>query len=308
MLNILITILPLFLIIFASAILQKYLKVGKEWGKVLNEFALKVGLPVLIFAALAKTQFSFVEESGLLIANSIFLILSFVAAWFLGKLFQMKKKMRLTLFICFGFVNFAYLGIPVLTSVAGNEVLPTVSLIIAVYLFWMFTLGIGYLDYKMSKDKKHVVKSMLKNFATNSLLIAVVLGLIVGSLSVPLPHVVTVALDMVAASVTPVVLVVIGLFMGSISFGKLREWVPVGLFSILTLLVLPACFYYVIVFLSIDPSTFSTSIVEAAMPLAITPFALADKYKLDKKFIARTIVLSTILSIATLPLWISLVY
>jgi hypothetical protein len=42
------------------------------------------------------------------------------------------------------------------------------------------------------------------------------------------------------------------------------------------------------------------------MPLAITPFALADKFDLDKKFIARAIVLSTILSIITIPLWISI--
>ncbi len=42
------------------------------------------------------------------------------------------------------------------------------------------------------------------------------------------------------------------------------------------------------------------------MPLAITPFALADKYNLDKDFIARSIILSTILSAISLPFWISL--
>jgi predicted permease len=40
------------------------------------------------------------------------------------------------------------------------------------------------------------------------------------------------------------------------------------------------------------------------MPLAITPFALADKYKLEKMFIARAIVLSTILSAITIPIWV----
>ncbi len=42
------------------------------------------------------------------------------------------------------------------------------------------------------------------------------------------------------------------------------------------------------------------------MPLAITPFALSDKYFLNKVFISRAIVLSTILSIITLPFWIAI--
>jgi predicted permease len=42
------------------------------------------------------------------------------------------------------------------------------------------------------------------------------------------------------------------------------------------------------------------------MPLAITPFALARQYDLDQEFIARSIVMSTVLSLISLPFWISL--
>ena len=42
------------------------------------------------------------------------------------------------------------------------------------------------------------------------------------------------------------------------------------------------------------------------MPLAITPFMMADKYNLDKNLIARLIVLSTILSVVSLPFWLFL--
>ena len=105
MIQILTIIAPLFLIIFVSALLQKFKNVGDKWGKVLNEFALKVGLPVLIFTALAKTSFSFKAESSLIIVNSLFLLLSFVLAVFIGKILRLKKKMFLTLFICFIFSN-----------------------------------------------------------------------------------------------------------------------------------------------------------------------------------------------------------
>ncbi|PIR03965.1 MAG: hypothetical protein COV59_02160 [Candidatus Magasanikbacteria bacterium CG11_big_fil_rev_8_21_14_0_20_39_34] len=307
MIQILTIIAPLFLIIFASALLQKFKNIGDEWSKVLNEFALKIGLPVLIFAALAKTSFSFKEESSLIIANSLFLLVSFILAVIVGKILHLKKQMFLTFFICFVFGNIAYLGIPVLTSVSGEQILPKLSLIIAIYLFWLFTIGIGYLDYSLNKNKKDVTKNMLKNFTQNPLLLAVIFGLLFGSLKITIPSIILKSLEMISASVTPIVLVVIGLFIGTSKIGKLSEWFPVLLFSLFTLIIFPAGFYFSAKFFGLVPSQFMSSIIEAAMPLAITPFALSDKYNLHKTFIARSIVLSTILSVVSLPFWISLI-
>ncbi len=111
---------------------------------------------------------------------------------------------------------------------------------------------------------------------------------------------------MVSASVTPTVLIVIGLFIGKSKIGKLREWMPVFLFSMLTLFVLPAGFYFGLKICGLEPSAFAPSLIQASMPLAITPFALADRYHLNKEFIVRSIVLSTILAVLSLPFWISL--
>ena len=74
----------------------------------------------------------------------------------------------------------------------------------------------------------------------------------------------------------------------------------------MTLMILPGLFYFGVKLFGFAPSEFSASIIEAAMPLAITPFALADIYKLNKGFIARSIVLSTILAIITIPFWTSI--
>ncbi len=306
MLQILTVIAPLFLIIFASALLQKFKNIGENWSTVLNEFALKIGIPVLIFSALAKTSFSFQTEAPLIIANSVFILISFALAIIVGKILRLKKQMFLTLFICFAFSNIAYIGIPVLTQLSGEKILPTVSLIIAIYLFWIFTIGMGYLDYSKNQNKKDVVKNIIKNFIKNPLLLSVILGFIVGSLKISMPSILLKSLDMITASVTPMVLVVIGLFIGTSKIGKLQEWFPALLFSILTLVILPAGFYFGVKFFGFNPSQFSISIIEAAMPLAITPFALADQYDLDKIFIARSIVLSTILSVISLPFWISI--
>lgn len=306
MTQILTVIAPLFIVIFASALLQKFKNIGDDWPKVLNDFALKIGFPVLIFSALSKAPFSFYDQAELIIANSLFILASFLAAIIIGKILRLDKQMFRTLFICFVFGNVAYLGIPILTQISGQQILPTASLIVAIYLFWLFTIGIGYLDYSMDKNKRALAKNMIKNLFKNPLLLSVIFGIIIGSLKITLPAILLKSLDMITASVTPTVLIVIGLFIGRSKIGKLTEWVPILFFSILTLAILPSIFYFGANFFGFVPNQFSSSIIQAAMPLAITPFALADKYNLNKVFIARSIVLSTILSVISLPFWISI--
>lgn len=306
MLEILIVILPLFLIILLGAFLEHIKIADEHWSSVLNNFALKIGFPALIFAALTKTSLNLTEEIHLVAANSLFLLGSFVLAYIIGKLLRLDARNKRTLFITMAFGNVAYLGIPTLVQISGEGILPTASLIVAVYLFWLFTVGIGFLDHWL-RGKKNIFKEIVLNLIKNPLLMAVVFGLLVTGFRIPIPNILSQSINMIAGSVTPVVLIVIGLFIGRSKFNNLREWIPVLIFSICTLMILPALFYFGIKLAGYSTTQFSASIIEAAMPLAITPFALADAYKLNKTFIAHSIVLSTIFSILTIPFWTSVI-
>jgi predicted permease len=315
MLEIFIVIVPLFLIIFGSAIVQRWYDLDEHWPRVLNSFALNIGLPALIFASLARISFG--GQANIIIANSLFLLLSFALVYAIGKFWKIKQKIIKTLFICLAFGNIAYLGIPVLTQIYGPKVLPDASLIIGIHLFWLFTIGLGFLDYDISsrqswigklfhkKNKQDIIKHIGFDLIKNPLLIAIILGLVVAISDIHLPRLLRTTIDMLAGSVSPVVLVVIGLFIGNSKIGRLKEWLPVAAFTIVTLFVLPGIFYLTLKGFASDLNKYIPSMIMIAMPLAITPFALADKFDLDKQFIARAIVLSTTLSIITIPLWAS---
>lgn len=307
MLEILLVIAPLFIIIFGSAFVQYRWKMKEHWQDVFNKYALNIGFPALIFSALSRTDFSFSEEVNLLLANTIFLLGSFVLAVIVSKLLRVDKKTFRTVFICLGFGNVAYLGIPTLIQIYGDSVLPQASLIVAIYLFWIFTIGIGFLHFFKEGSNKGIFRDLGINLVKNPLLLAVVFGLVVSGFQIVVPNVLMKSIDMIAASVTPIVLIVIGLFIGKSKVGSLREWFPILLFSLGTLFILPGLFYGTVSLLGLSTQYFATSIVEAAMPIAITPFALADKFQLHKKFIARSIVLSTLLSVITIPFWTSIV-
>lgn len=306
MFHILNVISPLFLIIFITAFLQKLTHIGDYWEKALNQFALKIGLPALIFTTLIEVKFSFQSQASLIMVNSAFLTIGLLCAIVIGRVLKMKKRTYSTFFLCFMFGNFAYLGIPVLTQVSGESILPTIGIIIAVYLFWLFAFVISYLNYQNNKNKKYIFQKIIKNLIKNPLFMSVILGLIFSRFNLPTPDILLQSLDIVSNSVTPIVLVVIGLFIGSSKVGEISEWKGVFLFSLSTLIFLPAGLYFGLELFGLSQKLFSSSIIEAAMPLAITPFALADEYKLDKNFIARSIIMSTTFSVITIPFWISI--
>ena len=230
---------------------------------------------------------------------------------------NLKQKVVKTLFICLAFGNIAYLGIPVLAQIYGPKILPDASLIIGVHLFWLFTVGLGFLDYTVTsrqswigkllrkKKKQDIIKHIGLDLIKNPLLVAVILGLLVAIIDINIPRILKTSLDMLAGSVTPIVLVVIGLFIGKSKIGKIEEWRLAITFTVITLFISPGAFYLALKIFATDLDKYIPSMIMVAMPLAITPFALADKFGLDKQFIARAIVLSTTLSIITIPLWAS---
>lgn len=295
------TILPLFLAILVGLLFSRSKSFKKEWIDVLNDYALWIGFPALIMVALFKLNVPLVTYINLVGWNSAYIVCSMLLAFPVARLFKLNSDTMRTLVLAFSFGNVSYLGIPVLLNTYGDDVLAESTMISAVYLFWLFTLGITLVEVFGGENVKPV--TIVKNLVRNPLLIAVVVGLLVSVLKIRVSAVIIESLDLFAVSVTAVVLFSLGLFLGSHPMGKLREWLPVLAFSVAILLVLPLVFYSVV---KLTGNTFNyrSTVLEAAMPMGLTPYVLSVKYRLNASFAAKVVVLSTVLSVFTLPLWI----
>ena len=69
------------------------------WVDMLNKYALRIGFPALIFAALAKLDFSFAENYTLIYTNSLYLIGCMLLAFPVGSLFKTTMKTKQTLIL-----------------------------------------------------------------------------------------------------------------------------------------------------------------------------------------------------------------
>jgi len=296
-------VLPLFLIILAGLLFSRTKMASQQWVEVLNRFALWIGFPALVITLLSRVDLSGGHYNRMILVNSVYFILCTLLAFPYSKLFRFSRLRRQTLFLILAYGNVTYLGIPVLQNVLGKEALPAGALLSAVYVFWLLTLGL--LLVETGGKGAFQPRNLLLKLLTNPLFLSVIAGLFLSVTSLQLPQVLSRSFSMRSQSVTPVVLFSLGIFMGFQKIGHLREWGHIFLFSLVIMLILPGIFYLVTAkYGCLEGLNLQASILEAAMPVGLTPYALSQQYRLDTPFTARVVLLSTTLSFLLLPLWI----
>lgn len=296
------SILPLFLIIIVGFVMMRTEVVRPGWVDILNKYALWIGLPSLIFVALIKLDFRFSEYESLIVFNSAYLVCCILLAFPVSVLFKTSLQTRRTLFLLLGFGNISYLGIPLLSTALGPEALAPAILLSAIYPFWMFTFAIGLIEIT-GHEKVHTL-IILKRLVTNPLLISVFLGILVSWLKIPIPGTLIKTMDLFGQSVTAVVLFSLGIFLGAQQIGTRRQWFPVLGLSLFIMIILPGIFYFFVSRSGMTTIQMRSSVLDAAMPMGLTAYAMTEQYELNALLTGRLIILSTFLAGVILPLWI----
>jgi predicted permease len=219
----------------------------------------------------------------------------------IARIFRLSKNGLRTLFLVLPFGNIAYLGMPILQNAFGDEILPVAAVISSIYVFWLFTLGIVLVE--IYGEEKLRTKKLFLNLLQNPLLISVLIGLVVVHFQIKLPVFVAKTIQLFADSVTAVVLFSLGIFLWMQKMGNVRLWFRVVVLTVFTMLVLPFVFFQALSFASFDPLLTKISVIDSAMPLGLTPYALTVVYKLESNLAARIVVFGTLLSMLLIPLW-----
>ncbi|HKI90002.1 MAG TPA: AEC family transporter [Draconibacterium sp.] len=298
------TVLPLFLVIILGMLFSRTKVNHVNWIEVLNKYALWIGFPALVIFSLMKLKLNENSYTTFILLNSVFIIGSMILVFPISKVFGFSKNMKRTLFLILPFGNVSYLGIPILFNAFGEKILPEAAIISAVYVFWLLTLAILLIEI-YGKEKTDLKKLGL-SLAQNPLLLSVFVGLAIVLFGIKLPDFAEKTIKLFADSVTAVVLFSLGIFLGLQKIGKPKEWLQVIILTVVTMLVLPLIFYQAVLFIHFETTNLKAIIIDAAMPLGVTPYVLAVQYKLKTTLVARVIVFGTLLSIIIIPFWMVL--
>lgn len=296
------TVAPLYILI-ALGVVLRLVVADDKWIEVFNKFGLYLGFPAIVFSSLMKTRAGGIVDLRTIACNVLLLLGALLLTYFVCRIWRLTTSLRNTYFVCVFYGNIAYLGFPFITSVIpGSDA--AVSIHIAVYVAFLFTIGVLMLELSRGW-RTSSIPAVAKSIVANPLLLSVVSGLLLRSARVQLPVFVGQSIDLLASTAAPIVLLAIGMFLAR-RIRLDRDLLHAAILSGLKLVALPSCFL-LYAGLSSPNDGFAISIIEAAMPVGITIFALAEVYPMEKKIVASAIVLSTLVSAITLPLWASCV-
>lgn len=194
------------------------------------------------------------------------------------------------------FGNAGFIGIPLVTAVFGPEAAFYVVSFSTFANLLQWTYGIVIIS-----GKKETMN--LRMVFVNPVFISMVIGIALFVLQPALPTVVTGTIGYIADGNTVLAMIILGYYLSRVQLRGLFADVRLYLFSALRLLVVPAV--TMLVFL---PFPFARgeitliTLIAAATPIASSTAIFAQKFDQDYRRAVSYVCLSTILSVATLPL------
>lgn len=194
------------------------------------------------------------------------------------------------------FGNAGFIGIPLVTAVFGPEAAFYVASFSTFANLLQWTYGIVIIS-----GKKETMN--LRMVFVNPVFISMVIGIALFVLQPTLPTVVTGTIGYIADGNTVLAMIILGYYLSKVRLRGLFADVRLYLFSALRLLVVPAV--TILVFL---PFPFARgeitliTLIAAATPIASSTAIFAQKFDQDYRRAVSYVCLSTILSVATLPL------
>lgn len=294
----LIQFVPAMIVIIALGFILRRIGFLKEEDVgLLNKIIIYIALPALIFLAVraSKPALSLAKIPLLgIVVMTLCLLVAIVA----GRILRLPGKTLGAFLIAAAMGNTGYLGFPITLGVFGEK-----NLVKAVFydfgtVVFIFTVGIIIAQMLGEGDKKGGVLSALKEFLIFPSTVALVLGLLLHS--IPLPKFLLGSLTYLSQATVPLIMLTIGLSLRSEGLSKYA--LPLSFLVIIKLILSPFFAYWVGSLAGFAGQTLGVFVLEASMPAVMLSLIIGLKYKLDVHFLPSAILVSTITSLATIPL------
>ena len=319
----------LFIMMVPGILLKKCNFVSEGFGKGISNLVLYIAQPSLIVYAYlsCKNTFGEIWQNCLMtfilsvIGHVIFTVVTL-------PLFRKSPKCRRDMLrFATIFSNAAFMGIPLIQSMLGPEAAIYASIYNITFNIFLWTLGVfictsedkceckeGANSSSNLKEKfnKYVIKLIIHPVTLASVigLVLLITGVNVSLLESVHLDIISTSLEMVSSLVAPLSMVVIGLRIPDISFKDIKAtFCDTGIYLFIALrhFLLPLAVTLVMYVLSllgtnISAVTRTVILILSATPAASSTAMFAEKYNCDVPYASTLVVISTVLSIASMPI------
>lgn len=266
----------------------------------MNQITFKVLIPLMLFYDVFSSDLSSSFDGVALIFSIVFILLVFGIGWFLARKMFPDPKTSSVVAQALYRSSFVIFGMQITTSIYGYGQTGMAAILIAVIIPIFNILAVILFENAKSNGN---IASTCKGIATNPLIIALALGVIMNVLAVPIPNVGLKVIHTCAEMATPIALICLG---GTFAFSNIKKY-PKELVVSVTgrLVVVPLIGVSIAIALGITGANLVTIMVMLASPQAPTGYTMADQMGANAELSGLIVVLTSVLSIFTMFVWVS---
>lgn len=289
-------IIPL-MAVFASGFVLQRIRVLDV--KSVSAVSLYILSPALVFVTLYEAEF----DSGFVIILVYMFVLFYIMVLLnklLAKVFKWGPNTESASILATGFMNSGNYGLPVVLYSVGNAALPYAIFIMVVQALQNNFFGIYYAS-RSTNGMRRAIENILKMPTTY----AAILAFIFQYFSIGVPESVHSTLSMVGNAAIPVMMIMLGMQLGSITGLKLN-WQVVLSAVTLKMIVAPLIAFLFVLLIDMDPLIATVLIIISAMPTAATTTMYAIEFDTEPELVSSITFISTVASIVTLTILLNL--
>lgn len=292
--------LVLFLMMLAGYAAFKKGIVSKEGAKSLSSSIINVFNPCLIISGVLNKTITY--STAMVTENLVLVAFFFVVTIVLSKVFTRFMGLRPEEVNCYRlmmiFPNLGFMGIPLVRSLYGEEAVIFVAFYIVGYNLLVYSYGILLAMGSAADGKQKLPWKKILNIGMGACAAAI----IIFAFHIRVPAFLGSFVDSMGNAAVPLSMITVGIMVAQSDLKALILDRKQQLFSVISLVVIPALCIPLMKLFPIDPVSYGIFILLMAMPVGSVVMMVEKEYgTTDGSISAKSIALTSVLSVITIP-------
>lgn len=290
------TIIPIFLLILLGVSLRRWFGLREDFWPQLDKLVYFVFFPALLFNSLSHFRIDLVATTPMLIVAMLYMLTGMALGYAAKFLFHAPPKVFAATFQSSFRFN-SYVGLAVAGGMHGQEGLAAIGLLMG---FMVPVANVAAVLMLARHSESHWFKEILRN----PLILSTAGGIAVSLSGLALPTLLNSTLGLLAQASLPLGLIAVGGALHVQGLHRHRGTLWYGV--VVKLLLLPASAWGLALLFGLSGVYFHIAVLLAALPVSTVSYVMAKRMGGDGDTIAAQVMLTTLLSALTLPLWLLL--
>lgn len=270
--------------------------------KGISKLVVNVFNPLLLLGSIAGYDF---ENAHLHVGqNLIFVAVYFIVLFVMGLLvvwiLRLKNPKKNFYRMMMMFSNIGFIGIPLVRALLGREYVLYIAFYILVYNVLLYTYGI-YLAVRSNPSSKEDNRFPIKKIV-NPGVIGCIVAIIIFVCRIPIAEPIVTFFNYMGDTCIPLSMILIGTSVAKMDLKKVFSDVKMYFFIAVKMLVIPICAALICKGMPVDDGVYKVFIIECAVPIGSIITLIAQEYGAEDDSAVIGVVLSTLLSVATIPI------